>query len=96
MKELTLSEVPNLVSRDLQKMQGVTAKKQMVRRKRKENVVLHQKTMVVHVMSVVMEEDKPIENLMTVLKHYSHLSYKCEVTLTDLSILSYVSTNKLI
>ena len=65
MKELTLSEVPNLVSRDLQKMQGVIAKKQMVRRKRKENVVLHQKTMVVHVMSVVMEKDKPIENLMT-------------------------------
>ena len=62
MKELTLSEVPNLVSRDLQKMQGVTAKKQMVRRKRKENVVLHQKTMVVYVTSVV-EESKTIENL---------------------------------
>ena len=44
---------------------------QMVQRKRKENVVLHQKTMVVHVMSVVMEKDKPIENLMTLYQSWN-------------------------
>ena len=46
-------------------MQGVNAKKKLVRRKTKENVVLHQETMVVYVTPVVMEESKTIENLMT-------------------------------